>query len=200
MLDLSAEDRRIREAAFALIIRRPVPIEAADLARASGVSAAALPSALDRLAQLGRIDRDPEGRVTGSAGLSLTVGPHRLRLGSTTYRTWCAYDALGIAGAMQADATISTACAVCDRPIDVVITAGQPASGRPERLWLADDGPDLRTDVCAPTVLLCSAGHGAAWAWERGPTGRQVSLAEGAAMGAREWASCAAAVAASLGD
>ncbi len=200
MLGPSAEDRRIREAAFALLIRNPEPIELRDLARASGVAAAALRPALDRLAESGRIDRDPEGRVTGSAGLSLTSGPHRLRLGSSSYRTWCAYDALAIAGALAADATMSTACAVCDRAIDVVINAGQPALDRPERLWLADGGPDLRADFCAPTVLLCSAGHGAAWAREHGPTGRQLSLAEGAAIGAREWASCGAAVAASPGE
>src|SRR5207244_13561208 len=63
-------------------------------------------SMLDQLAGAGWLDRDEDGRVTGAAGLSLTTGPHRIALDGTDFRTWCAYDAIGIAAALGADAAI----------------------------------------------------------------------------------------------
>lgn len=149
-------NERIREAAFALLLTKRRPIEPAELAATTGASPARLPAMLDQLAEAGWIDRDEHGRVTGSAGLSLTTGPHRIAIDGAEFRTWCAYDAIGIAAALRADAAIRTACAVCGRKIALDTRAGQPPANRPERLWLAAGGTDLRGDFCDPTVLLCS--------------------------------------------
>jgi hypothetical protein len=40
--------------------------------------------------------------------------------------TWCAYDIVGIAAALWAEAVGSTQCGACERPIEVVIREGQP--------------------------------------------------------------------------
>ena len=185
---------RIREAAFALLLteRRPIPVD--EIAQATGALADSLPLMLDELAGAGWIDRDTEGRVTGSAGLSLTTGPHEIAINGYGFRTWCAYDSIGIAAALNADAAIRTACAVCDKEIALVTEAGQPPAGGTERLWLASGGTDLRGDFCDPTVLLCSPEHAAVWAERQGGRGRAVELAEAARLGAESWASCAAAV------
>lgn len=185
---------RIREAAFALLLAGRRPVSADELARASGTPPAALPAMLDQLAAAGWVDRDGEGRVTGSAGLSLTTGPHRIAIDGTEFRTWCAYDSIGIAAALGADAAIRTECAVCGATITLETQAGQPPPDRPERLWLAAGGTDLRGDFCDPTVLLCSPEHAAVWAKRMGGRGHAVELAEAARLGAAGWASCAAAV------
>jgi RIO-like serine/threonine protein kinase len=160
---IRTQDEVLRQAAFALLLRHYEPVPADDLGSACRMAVDAVRSALDRMAECGLIDRDNAGRVTGSDGLSLTHGSHRLRLHERTFRTWCAYDALGIAGAVGAEATIDTSCAVCAQPIRIVMHAGRPDAGRVERLWLAGTSNDLRTDFCAPTVLLCCAAHAETW-------------------------------------
>ena len=71
---------RIREAAFALLLTERRPIDPDEIAISTGTPRAGLPTVLDQLAGAGWIDRDEQGRVTGSAGLSLTTGPHRIAI------------------------------------------------------------------------------------------------------------------------
>jgi hypothetical protein len=186
---------RIREAAFALILTEHRPLAADDIGRLVGMTGSAISPLLDELQAVGWIDRDESGRVTGSGGLSLSHGPHELRLGRATFHNWCAYDSLGIAAALVIDATIRTACAVCGSEIVLATAAGRPQGGRPERLWLSDGGADLRSNFCAPTVLLCTEAHANSWALQQGGHGRIVDITEAAELGAADWAGCATAVA-----
>src|SRR5438445_10050693 len=118
-LGLPAADfyERIREAAFALLLAGRRAIAPAEIAAATGAPARGLPAMLDQLAGAGWLDRDEDGRVSGAAGLSLTTGPHRIALEGHDIRTWCAFDSIGIAAALGADATIRTDCAVCGASI-----------------------------------------------------------------------------------
>lgn len=187
---------RVRRAAFALVLSEGRLVTPAQLASLVGVTEMALAPILDDLAKAGWIDRDPEGRVAGSAGLSLTDGPHALTIMGNRFRTWCAYDSIGIAAALRADAVIGTSCPVCARAIELETSEGHPPANRPERTWLAEGGTDLRADFCTPTVLLCSREHAAVWSERHLGRGRSVDLAEGAAMGAKAWAALADAAAA----
>jgi Alkylmercury lyase len=184
----------LREAGFALLFRDRRPVEVADLAAAIGTEAGAAGAAVTTLAQAGWLDLDDSGRVVGAAGLSLTTGPHRLTIADAPFRTWCAYDSLGIAAALAADAHLETTCGRCGAPINLTFQGGIPERAGPERLWLAEGGADLRGSFCTPTVLLCGADHGAAWALAQGGHGRLLDLAEGARQGGSEWAGCAEAV------
>jgi hypothetical protein len=186
---LPGPEERLRAVAFALLLARRTPISAADIAAAAGV--ADVGGRLDALCGAGWLDRDSEGRVTGAAGLSLDRGTHGLRMDGHHFRTWCAYDALGIAGALGADATVETTCGQCDAPITVPTLSGRPPASRPARLWLAAGGADLRADFCAPTVLLCSPAHADTWATEHGDRGAILGLRAAATRGAREWTACA---------
>jgi hypothetical protein len=188
MIPSADNDQLLRQAAFALILARHSPVTAPDIAKASGIGEEVVRPALDRLAGLGWIDRDSRGRVTGSEGLSLTDGPHRLLLDQGSFQTWCAYDALGIAAALGARATIRTTCAVCSQTLTVLMQAGTPMPSRPEIMWLSDGGSDLRKDFCTPTVLLCSGEHAATWAASHEGRGRTMSLEEAAALGGAAWA------------
>lgn len=183
---------QLREAAFALLLRERRPISLDELARVTGAGSAAIRAAAATLGEAGWLDRDDEGRVTGAAGLSLATGPHALRLADAPFRTWCAYDALGISAALGGDAIVETACGRCGAPIGLAFTAGVPERTGPERLWLADGGGDLRGSFCTPTILLCGEAHGAAWAEAQGGRGRQLDLGEGCRLGGDEWAGCAA--------
>jgi alkylmercury lyase len=182
---------RLREIGFAMLLSERRPIDPDELAAASGFDD--VTGLLDQLGKAGWIDRDGERRLTGSAGLSLTDGPHRLHLDETTFRTWCAYDALGIPAALGRDATVETSCGACAQPIVVRMTAGRPDRRGPEQLWLAARGDDLRSQFCAPTVLLCGAAHGQTWAAAQQQAGQLLDLDAAAVKGTADWGSCAAA-------
>jgi alkylmercury lyase len=181
----------IRETGFALLLRDRRPVDLRDLAAASGIDVHDVASAVATLAEAGWLDLDGSGRVVGAAGLSLTTGPHRLTLAGEAFRTWCAYDALGIAAALAADTQIETTCGRCQAPISLACREGIPERAGPERLWLADGGADLRGSFCTPTVLLCGEDHAAAWAQTQGDRGRLLDLMEGARQGGADWAGCA---------
>jgi len=181
----------LREAAFAVLIRDRRPPRPEDLARSTGLEPAAVRDLTATLAGAGWLDLDEAGRITGAAGLSLATGPHKLTLGGMPFRTWCAYDALGIAAALGADALVETACGQCGERIRVQFHGGVPERAGPERLWLADGGEDLRGSFCTPTVLLCGDAHGAEWAEAQAGRGRLLDIAEGARQGGSEWAGCA---------
>lgn len=182
----------VREAGFALLFAHQRPVEAGQIAEVTGFSLPAVLTLLETLAAAGGVDRDADGRLTGSAGLSLDTGPHHLSLRGRSFGTWCAYDALGIAAALGDEARIDTTCGVCQQAITVDVVGGAPDRACPERLWLADRGTDLRVDFCSPTVLLCGAEHAAAWATGQGGRGALLDLEAAAAAGRRDWASCAA--------
>jgi alkylmercury lyase len=181
----------LRAASFALLLRDRRPLEIAELAQAIGIDLVLVRAAATALVQAGWLDLDVAGRVIGAAGLSLTIGPHRLAIGSQHFHTWCAYDALGIAGALAADAQLATACGHCQAPISLVLHDGIPERDGPERLWLADGDGDLRGSFCTPTVLLCGQEHGQAWAQQQAGRGQLLGLLEGAQRGAIDWADCA---------
>jgi hypothetical protein len=186
---------QLREAAFALVLHHRRPIEIAELAGASGLSPQTALRIVDTLARAGWLDLDEQGRVNGAAGLTLADGPHDLQVGDASFRTWCAYDALGIPAALGASGEIATSCGHCGAPIGLALHAGVPARRGPELMWLAEggDGADLRGSFCTPTVLLCGPAHGAAWAEAHRGQGQLLDLAEAARRGGGDWAGCASA-------
>jgi hypothetical protein len=182
---------RLREAAFAFLVRDRSPLALDELARLTGLESEAVGDVTATLAEAGWLDLDDAGRIIGAAGLSLATGPHGLTLEGSPFRTWCAYDALGIASALEVDALVETVCGQCGKAIRIEFHSGVPDRAGPERLWLADGGDDLRGSFCTPTVLLCGGAHGALWAEAQAGRGRLLDLAEGASQGGSEWAGCA---------
>ncbi|MBA2373906.1 MAG: hypothetical protein H0V74_06870 [Chloroflexi bacterium] len=188
-LQLPSTHKRVREVAFALLLADSRPVSPDELALTFGGSEIA--TILDALAASGSIDRADDGRVTGSEGLSLSDGPHRLTIGERPFRTWCAYDALGIPVALRASAHVETACAECGKTIAIPINEGKPQRTGPERLWLAAGGDDPRKSFCTPTVLLCGPDHGAAWGVKHNGDGELLALDDASEQGASDWASAA---------
>ncbi len=180
---------RIREVAFAHLLASGEPVSSETIAGDLGTPAASVEAATDALGAAGWLDRDEGGRITGAAGLSLSDGLHRVEIGGREFRTWCAYDALGIPAALGVDATATTFCGVCNTILTVPIHRGEP-EGR-QMLWRSAGGDDLRADFCTPTVLLCSEAHGREWGRRRADHGRLLVLATAADEGRQRWAGCA---------
>lgn len=184
---------KLRELAFGALVLTGAPVSSTALSEWTGEDIVVVERSLDNLAQQGRIDRDVEGRVVGSAGLTIGDGPHGLSFGNRSFRTWCAFDALGIPASLAVDGIVETACAVCSSLVRVVLRAGEPVVADEARLWMSAGGPDMRADFCTPTVLLCSEAHAQSWAERHHWGGELLSLGEAAEIGGRNWASCTAA-------
>ena len=185
-------DDLVRRTAFALLVRDGRPVSGERLAEAhpGELPRPALDEAMDRLVANGYLDRDPSGAVVGAGGLTLGDAPHRLLLRGRDYRTWCAYDAIGIPAALGEEGAISTRCGVCGRAIAIRVPI-EADDQRPERLWLAAGGTDLRAEFSTPTVLLCSPDHANAWATRQDGRGRIVDLGQASRLGAGAWAAYA---------
>jgi alkylmercury lyase len=98
----------VRAAAFRLLIRSGEGITPESLAQVTGITGDRLAVLLDDLDRAGRIRRDEAGRVVGSAGLSVVPDRHEIEIEGRRFWTWCAYDILGIFGALQASGRASS--------------------------------------------------------------------------------------------
>ena len=116
----------IRSAAFRLLLTRVEPISPATLAEFTGLAGERVAACLDQLDHGGRIRRDTQGRVVGSAGLSVVPDRHEIELAGKRLWTWCAYDILGIFGALSASGRASSPSPSGGQPIDVVYVRGLP--------------------------------------------------------------------------
>ena len=74
--------------------------------------------------------------------------PHRVTAGGRVWTATCAWDALGIPGALHGDGTIESACACCAEPLALEVVDGEVTRGAdllahilvPARRWWDDIG------------------------------------------------------------
>jgi hypothetical protein len=74
--------------------------------------------------------------------------PHRVNAGGRTWTGTCAWDSLGIPGALHGDGSVETACACCEEPLSLVVENGELVEGVdvlvhflvPARRWWDDIG------------------------------------------------------------
>jgi hypothetical protein len=145
----------VRRAAFRqLLSGRAVAIE--EVAAEAGLAGETAREAADLVASVGLAEID-EGTIIGMDGLTTRRTRHRLAMDGVGLWTWCAYDIVGIAAALGADAVGSTQYSGCGRGIEVVIRDG-PTRGRhrgggvaARRVLLERDGRILPE---RPPVLL----------------------------------------------
>jgi len=65
---------------------------------------------------------------------SIAETPHRVRAGGRSWFANCAWDALGIPAALDADAQIASECADCAEPVELEVRDGRLVRGA-ELLW-----------------------------------------------------------------
>ncbi|MGI8450474.1 MAG: organomercurial lyase [Streptosporangiaceae bacterium] len=135
--------------------------------------------------------------MIGAGGLSLAETRHRLRIaGAAPLWCWCAWDAFGIAAALQLTAEVSTTCGACGQPLVLDLVRGHPAAGRPEYGYLPPPVGSPLSCFCPYALLFCSEQHLASWqaglAANVAGGGRALPVASYAAEGSRAWAWAAA--------
>ena len=74
--------------------------------------------------------------------------PHRVTAGARTWTGTCAWDSLGIPGALRGDGVVESECACCDERLELEVVGGELTTGRnllvhflvPARHWWDDIG------------------------------------------------------------
>ena len=125
--------------------------------------------------------------IVGMDGLTIRPTPHRLALDGAQLWTWCAYDIVGIAGALGADAVGHTSCGSCGLEIEVVVKEGLP-----EGQWIGwlpnEVCSNVRTEFCPTALFFCSREHLDAWRRAAGADqGEALSLGDLAERGRVTW-------------
>ncbi|HZU17239.1 MAG TPA: organomercurial lyase [Candidatus Dormibacteraeota bacterium] len=181
----------IGRAAFRRLLRtgRAVPIQelASDLDRPLGeVEAQVMASSTQ-----GRMRLDAEGRVIGAAGLSVEPDRHRVEIAGRSFWTWCAWDLLGICGALRADGVSRSISPWSGTPLEVRFRHGRPEPS-PLVVFRPDDGyrercQDLYREWCSNSNLFEGREAAEAWSEREGMQGRILGLEEAANSAAQTW-------------
>lgn len=186
----SPREEAVRRLAFRTLRRGEVASPAA-IAESAGLSVGEVDDALQSLASGGQVELDEDGRVVGSAGLTLLPTPHRLTLAGVPLHTWCAIDAIGIPAALGQDALATTSCPRCGRELRIEFERGRPASEPGFVAWLPTDPcSNVREELCAQANLFCDEEHLRSWRAGSGdPRGEVLSLSQVEALGRESWES-----------
>lgn len=188
------DEARIRAAAFQLLFARSAPIAPEALAGETGIGLDRVIELLDQLDHAGRIRRDEAGKVVASAGLSIVPDRHEVEIEGRRFWTWCAYDIVGIFGALAASGR-----ALSRSPTGPTIEVGF-VHGRPEptEAVLFRPHEDLRNrcqnvyeEWCPNSNLFPNAQLAERWAGEVGVQGRVLDLGEASRIATKEWRSLA---------
>jgi len=118
----------VRRAAFGELVTAGKPVGFNLVAAATSLTPDTTRRAL-RLVESAGMAETNEDRVVGIDGLTTRATRHEIELNGVSLWTWCAYDIVGIAAALGADAAGETACGWCNRPIEVAVRKGRPAGG-----------------------------------------------------------------------
>ncbi len=189
--ELTDSNNLLRAAAFRLLLTSSQPVTSEELAKASGFDQERTTKMLEDLDTDGRIRHDDNGRVVGSAGLSVTPDRHEIHLSGRTFWTWCAYDILGIFGALRANGTAHSPSPPDRALIELRFLDGRPQDGdtvvfRPAE-ELMSSCENVYEEWCPNSNLFSSRELAEAWAVQYQISGRVLSLAEASDLAANEW-------------
>jgi alkylmercury lyase len=181
----------IRTVAFRLLLARGDAIGLDELIISTGIKRDRLSEHLEELDRAGRIRRDEAGRVVGSAGLSVTKDRHEIEIDGRRFWTWCAYDILGIYGAVKASGR-ALSPSPDGRTIELQFERGRPVNSDAV-LFRPDDElmsccENVYEEWCPNSNLFGDTEQAKKWADERGMSGRVMDLAEASRLGADDWA------------
>jgi alkylmercury lyase len=181
------DDQALLARAFWLLLDHGRPVELDALAGALQRESAAVAAAVDRLEQAGLTRRDPAGWLLGSHGLSVVPTHHELMIDGRRRWTWCAYDAVGILGALGADGRVRSRSPHSGTLVELTFDAGQPAAT--DAVVFMAEGPcrSVIEDWCPLVNLFEHDQAAAAWARQHGISGAAQRVAQATRVGAAAW-------------
>lgn len=135
----------------------------------------------------GRVELDDRGRLLGIAGLTITPHSHRLDIDGTTRWTWCALDAIGILGALQATGTIHSTDPHTGGAIEIEVEGGTPAGDTSLFILGGLGSANIREDWCPRVNFFANREDAESWVAANDLGGDIVSVAAIAPRATAMW-------------
>ena len=186
----TVESNPVLALAFNELLDAPHPVTVGSFAGRLGTTVTALEHELTALAGSGWIRRDADGAIVGSRGLSIEPTRHELELPQGRRYTWCAYDTLGIFGALGASGTIRSRTPLEER-VELEVVGGRPVAADDLVLFFPQRQVTSVVDEWCPLANLFFGAEAArAWAGLNGVEGQVLPLAEASERGTADWRDC----------
>ena len=183
----------ISGAAFRRLLQRRSPVEVQELGADLGRPTEAIRAALDELSQRGRIRLDGQGNGIGAAGLSVRSDRHQIEIGGREFWTWCAYDIVGIFGALGATGRARSSSPQSGAPPEVDFRLERP---EPTAVVLFRPNDDYMSccasvyeDWCPQSNFFETREAAATWSKAHGLSGAVLELEEATELASKDWES-----------
>lgn len=161
LMQMPAATLAIRWAAFSSLASGRT-LNIGEAARSTDLDPETAREAAELVASVGMAEIEG-GMIVGMDGLTTRPTRHRMILGDVSLWTWCAYDIIGIAAALGANAVGKTPCGACGEEIEVVVREGRPESS-PAVGWLPRVAcSNVMAEFCPSALLFCSLAHLETW-------------------------------------
>lgn len=186
----TVEQSHVLARAFNELLEAPQPVSVELLADGLGTSVSALEQQLAALAERGWVRRDAAGAVVGSRGLSIEPTRHELELPQGRRFTWCAYDTLGIFGALAVSGTIRSQTPL-EQPVELEVVDGRPVAANGVVLFFPQRQVTSVVDEWCPLAnFFLDAEAARAWAAANDVEGQVLMLEQASARGTADWRDC----------
>lgn len=114
---------------------------------------------------------------------------HELQIGGRRFWTWCAYDAVGILGALRIDGTVPSNSVATGRPLEVIFRLGLPQTDTIVIVMPEASGCDNVVEEWCPRVNFIEDEQTArSWLHSKGLVAEVVPIAEASRRGTSAWA------------
>ncbi len=168
------------------LVEAPQPVSVELLADRLGTPLSALEQTLAALVGRGWIRRDADG-VVGSRGLSIEPTRHELELPQGRRFTWCAYDTLGIFGALPVSGTIRSRT-LLEQPVELEVVDGRPVTANDAVLFFPQRRVTSVVDEWCPLAnFFVDADAAHTWATTNDVEGQVLTLEQASERGTADW-------------
>ena len=146
---MDAFDLDVRRHVYFSVVTTGRPPTTAETAAAFGRDEAEIADAYRRLHDAHALVLYPDSTEVWMANpFCFAPTPHRVMAGGREWTGTCAWDALGIPGALHTDGHVTSECACCGQPLELEVRGGELARGAellvhfvvPARRWWDDVG------------------------------------------------------------
>jgi alkylmercury lyase len=175
--------------AFNQLLSTGRPLTSRSLAARLGVSLAEGNQLVAMLRERGQVIVDDQERIVGAGGLSVVPSRHRIFIGGRSYWTWCAYDAVGIVGAVRGTGSAVSRSPLTGAGLEVRFWDGQPEpTGIVIFMAEGGMGRSLYDEWCPHVNFFEDEASALAWAAREGVEGLSLTVAKATAKGSVAWA------------
>ena len=170
-------ERQIEAAALQTLLRTAMPVSIDHLAKTMERSVVTISSCIGELQRVGQVRLDSGDHIIGIVGLSLTPTIHELVINGTRFWAWCAFDVIGIFGALYASGSARSLDPFSNEIIQLEFISGIPQDGS-LTIFMADlpNKSSVCDSWCSKVNFFTSLQSAKAWSQANDATGSLLSV------------------------